>query len=280
VTPWVLRGLRNGVVTTRYPARPDADPPETRVAISLVAPQGDPTAPPGRADLERVVAICPTGALSLEAVPRAPGSAAHGIRLDRGRCILCGRCVAARPDLFRPTSLAPPAALRRSSLLVPAPEDDDALDAVRGELARRTSRLRRSVHVRHVDAGSDGAEEWEIAALTNPVYDVQRLGIFFTASPRHADILLVTGVGSPGMAEPLRRTYAAMASPRVVVAAGVDAASGGILRPGGSETDGKADLDALVPVDVWIPGSPPTPFALLQGLLVAVGRLAPEGRER
>lgn len=278
--PWILRGLRNGVVTTRYPARPDADPPETRVAISLVDPEPDPLSPERPADLERVVTICPTGALSLDTASSAPGTAAMRLRIDRGRCILCGRCVAVRPDLFRPTPLAPPAALRRSSLVVPTSEDGAELAAVREELARRTGRLRRSVHVRHVDAGSDGAEEWEIAALTNPVYDVQRLGIFFTASPRHADILLVTGVGAPGMTEPLRRTYAAMATPRVVVAAGVDAAGGGVFRPERSADGEPTDLGALVPVDVWIPGSPPTPFALLQGLLVAVGRLAPEGRGR
>ena len=74
--------------------------------------------------------------------------------------------------------------------------------------------LRRSIHVRHVDAGSDGSEEWEVAALTNPVYDVQRLGIYFTASPKHADVLLVTGAGAAGMLEPLRQTTRSCPSPK------------------------------------------------------------------
>ena len=88
--------------------------------------------------------------------------------------------------------------------------------------------FRRSLHIRHVDAGSDGAVEQEIAALLNPYYDMQRLGLFFTASPRHADVLLVTGPVTAPMEEPLRRTYDAMPEPRVVVAAGTDACSGSI----------------------------------------------------
>ena len=81
------------------------------------------------------------------------------------------------------------------------------------QLHDRTRALRRSVHLRHVDAGSDGSEEWEIMALLNPVYDIHRLGMFLTASPRHADILLVTGSGARGMAGPLRETYEAMPHP-------------------------------------------------------------------
>ena len=100
---------------------------------------------------------------------------------------------------------------------------------MRGALRARTRALRRSVHLRHVDAGSDGTEEQEILALLNPVYDIHRLGIFFTASPRHADVLLVTGAGARGMAEPLRRTYDGMPDPKVVIAVGTDAVSGGLL---------------------------------------------------
>ncbi|MGH3168201.1 MAG: hypothetical protein ACRDN0_20255, partial [Trebonia sp.] len=116
-----------------------------------------------------------------------------------------------RPDLFSWSAGATgtgAAALARQALVVPeTPESDKVIDEARDELARRTSALRRSIHVRHVDAGSDGSEEWEIQALLGPVYDIHRLGIFFTASPRHADVLLVTGAGTPGMAGPLRTTY-------------------------------------------------------------------------
>jgi formate hydrogenlyase subunit 7 len=170
--------------------------------------------------------------------------------------------------------------LHRQALVVPQlPETDEVVELVRRQLAARTHMLRRSVHVRHVDAGSDGSEEWEVLALLNPVYDVHRLGIFFTASPRHADVLLVTGAGSHGMAEPLRRTVEASPSPLVVIAAGTDAASGGLVAPSFAPHYATAGgIGELVDVDVWVPGSPPSPFSLLHGLLLAVGRLGPKGR--
>jgi Ni,Fe-hydrogenase III small subunit len=99
---------------------------------------------------------------------------------------------------------------------------------------------------------------------------VHRLGIFFTASPRHADILLVTGAGARGMTEPLRRTYAAMPEPKVVIAVGTDAVSGGLLAGSYATAGG---IGGAVPVDVWVPGSPPAPFAILYSLLLAVGML-------
>jgi len=151
-------------------------------------------------------------------------------------------------------------------------ETDEGLATVRSALAARTAALRRSVHLRHVDAGSDGAEEQEIAALVNPVYDIHRLGIFFTASPRHADVLLVSGAGARGMAEPLRRTHAGMPDPKIVIAVGTDAVSGGLL--GGGSDPAPRGVGGVVPVDVWVPGSPPPPFAILQGLLAGLGRLA------
>jgi Ni,Fe-hydrogenase III small subunit len=132
------------------------------------------------------------------------------------------------------------------------------------------------VHVRHVDAGSDGSEEWEIQALLGPVYDIHRLGVFFTASPRHADVLLVTGVGARGMERSLRATYDAMPDPRVVIAAGTDAVSGGLLSESEQTTAGVA---ATVPVDIWLAGSPPPPFGIINVLLIAVGRLAGGGKE-
>jgi Ni,Fe-hydrogenase III small subunit len=133
------------------------------------------------------------------------------------------------------------------------------------------------VHIRHVDAGSDGSDDWEVQALVNPVYDIHRLGIFFTASPRHADILLVTGVGTNGMRQPLLRTRTAMPDPVVVIAAGTDAASGGLV--GGGYTDGTG-VGALLDVDVWVPGSPASPFSLLHGILLALDRLPKTTPER
>ena len=110
------------------------------------------------------------------------------------------------------------------------------------------------MHLRHVDAGSDGAEEQEIQALLGTVYDIHRLGVFITASPRHADVLLVTGAGARGMTGPLRRTLDGMPDPKLVIAVGTDAVSGGLISPSYATTGGVGDA---VVVDTWLPGSPP-----------------------
>jgi Ni,Fe-hydrogenase III small subunit/ferredoxin len=260
--PWVTRGLRNGVLTTRYPARPDGYSETWRGGVVV---KGDAVG----VSAAEVSEICPTNAIV---------AGPHGsLAVDRGKCILCARCVSGRPDIFDISSSFEVASLMRPGLVVPPTEQTaSALAAVRANLSRRVSALRRSVHMRHVDAGSDGSEEWEIAALLGPVYDVQRLGIFFTASPRHADLLLVTGAGSVGMDSALRSCYEAMPDPRVVVAVGTDAISGGIIDPSYATAGGVSDK---VPVDVWVPGSPPSPFSILHGILVAVGRLPEPGAE-
>jgi Ni,Fe-hydrogenase III small subunit/ferredoxin len=252
---WVLRGLRNGVVTTRWPAKPDDDAQGQRGPARVLD-----RSPASPADLP---GLCPSGAISY--------SPDDGVRLDQGRCILCGRCVSQRPDVFGWPAGPASATLSRRGLVVPAvPDTDQNLARLRSGLRQRARALGRSVHIRHVDAGSDGTEEWEVVALLNPVYDVHRLGIFFTASPRHADVLLVTGAGASGMAAPLRRTYEAMPDPKIVIAAGTDAVSGGLVSPSYATRGGIGDL---VPVDVWVPGSPPSPFSLLYALLLALGRL-------
>jgi Ni,Fe-hydrogenase III small subunit/ferredoxin len=265
VTIWVLRGLRDGVVTTRWPGRPDEyanswrGPAMAREGRPVDGDLAEPEQIPGGPG---PAALCPTGAIVTDG---------DQVRVDQGKCILCGRCVARRPDLFtwsRGATGPRTAVPSRQALVVPGlPESDAAIEEARVALARRVRALRHSVHVRHVDAGSDGSEEWEIQALLGPVYDISRLGVFFTASPRHADVLLVTGAGVTGMTGPLRTTYDGMPDPKVVIAAGTDAISGGMLAP--------ADhgADAVVPIDVWVPGSPPSPFGLLKGLLVAAGQL-------
>ena len=142
-------------------------------------------------------------------------------------------------------------------------------EELRGRLARL---FRRSLHVRHVDAGSCNACESEVKLLTNPYYDVQRLGIFFTSSPRHADLLLVTGPVTRGMEAALRRTYEAMPDPRLVVAVGACACGGGIFGPSCLARGGLAEV---LPVDVYVPGCPPSPLALIHGLLLALDRAEP-----
>ncbi len=138
--------------------------------------------------------------------------------------------------------------------------------------ARIRSVLGRSLHVRHLDAGSCNGCDWEIAALLNPYHDVQRLGIDFVASPRHADLLLVTGVMTRALEEAARRTYEAMPEPRLVVALGACAISGGVFAGSYAARDG---VGGVLPVDVFVPGCPPRPEAIIEGLLVAVGRLEP-----
>jgi Ni,Fe-hydrogenase III small subunit/ferredoxin len=261
---WVLRGLRDGVLTTRWPARPDEYAAATRgPAMVLAGPEAVLAgAASGHISGSDAAALCPVGAISADQAGRA--------RVDQGRCIQCGRCVHLRPDVFGWSAGPGSAALTRAALVVPPDENPDSLAAVAAALRARTRALRRSVHLRHVDAGSDGSEEWEIMALLNPVYDIHRLGMFFTASPRHADVLLVTGAGANGMADSLRETYEAMPSPKVVIAVGTDAVGGGIVSPSYATSGGIGDI---VPVDVWLPGSPPAPFSILWALLLASGRL-------
>ena len=131
------------------------------------------------------------------------------------------------------------------------------------------ARFGRSLNIRQVDAGSCNGCELEIGGLTGPHYDLERFGLHFVASPRHADCLLVTGPVTRNMAEPLRRTYDATPDPKIVIAAGDCAVDAGIFRGSYAVVGG---VSAIVPVDVTIPGCPPSPAALLAGLLDALGR--------
>ena len=131
-----------------------------------------------------------------------------------------------------------------------------------------------SLHIRQVDAGSCNGCEVEIAGLNSPIYDIERFGIHFVASPRHADMLLVTGPVTRNMELALRNTYQAMPAPRLVVAVGACGCSGGIF---GSTYATLGGVDRVLPVDVYIPGCPPNPHALLHGILLAVGRSAQSG---
>ncbi|MBF0552945.1 MAG: NADH-quinone oxidoreductase subunit B family protein [Nitrospirae bacterium] len=122
--------------------------------------------------------------------------------------------------------------------------------------------FRRSLTVREVDAGSCNGCELEIHAINNPVYDCERLGIHFTASPRFADILLVTGPVSANMEIALKRTYDSVPSPKIVIACGDCACNGGIF---GETYASLGGIDKVIPVNVYIPGCPPTPADILNG---------------
>jgi Ni,Fe-hydrogenase III small subunit len=132
--------------------------------------------------------------------------------------------------------------------------------------------LGRALTIRHVDAGSCNGCELEIQALTNPYYNLEGMGIRFVASPRHADMLLVTGPVSKHMAIALKRTYDATPEPKLVVAVGDCGCTGGIFGQSYASLGGVA---SVIPVDVAIPGCPPSPRALLQGILAAITAHAP-----
>ena len=159
----------------------------------------------------------------------------------------------------------------RGALTEPAPPPDPAALAELADSVNRAARARlgRSLSIRQVDAGSCNGCELEIHALNNALYDLERFGLRFVASPRHADVLLVTGPVTKNMTEALRRTYNATPDPKWVVAVGACAADGGIFAGSYAVTGGVKDV---IPVDLHIPGCPPAPRALLQGLLALLTR--------
>jgi Ni,Fe-hydrogenase III small subunit len=139
------------------------------------------------------------------------------------------------------------------------------------KLSRRIRRVfGRSLHIRHVDAGSCNGCESELQALNNPFYNLHRLGIFFTPSPRFADLLLVTGSVTYAMRDPLREAYLAMPEPRFVMAVGTCAVSGGTNGGGYACLNG---LEGVLPVDIYLPGCPPNPAAIIHALLMLLGRM-------
>lgn len=270
------KSLNAGLVTTSYPAVPEAAPAAFR---------GRPILNPDRCTgAAACAAACPSDCLT---VTTDPASGDRVWTLDLAPCLFCGLCAEVctdgaitftgeyelatrtRRDLVSRVIVTnrPGAAVVTSATPLP-PEPIEALGAQLGERARRL--FRRSLHLRHVDVGSDNAADWELTALLNPIYDVQRFGIDVVASPRHADVLVVTGAVSHNSTLALRRTIEATPEPRLVVALGADACGGGLLRGGYATAGG---VDQVAPVDIYIPGCPPRPQAILYGLLLAMDRL-------
>ncbi|HEX7593754.1 MAG TPA: NADH-quinone oxidoreductase subunit B family protein [Anaerolineae bacterium] len=151
---------------------------------------------------------------------------------------------------------------------LPRTDDDAHIEILARQIDERARKLfRRSLHIRQVDAGSCNGCELEIGALNNPYYDLERFGLHFVASPRHADCLLVTGPVTRNMADPLKRTFDATPDPKIVVAVGDCAHNCGVFAGGYGVAGAVADF---VPVDALVLGCPPTPRAILAGILAAL----------
>jgi len=259
----LLRSLRTGVVTIRYPEEPAQVPERFRGAPRIRTSSAfDALAP---------ASVCPSGAI-------AGGGGQPRYSIDLARCLCCGRCAEASAggsiEICRDIELA---TRSRKSLIIevergldghafvlpPPPPGPEVADRIRRTLGR-------SLHLRHLDSGSCNACDWELTALLNPVYDVRRLGVDFVASPRHADGVLVTGPVTRNLEVAVRRTYEAVPEPRVVIAVGACASSGGIVGRSYASSGGVAEI---LPVDVFIPGCPPRPEAIIYGILLAVGRV-------
>ncbi len=274
----LTRSAREGVVTDPRPC--DRPGPAAFPAI----------------DFERCTAcgqcveLCPTGALQL--APAGPRG--RHLSLSYAACTGCRECWACPEQAVQADLSEALVAYTRGQLtrqaLFEAPEDGQPHRFVREERLegpteeeacvalreRIRGRFGRSLHVRQVDAGSCNGCELEITATSNPVFDLERFGIHFVASPRHADLLLVTGPVTRNMEIALRRTWEATPEPRAVVAVGACGCSGGIFGEGTYASLG--GVDRVLPVDVYVPGCPPRPHAILAGLLVAMGLRAAQAR--
>jgi len=198
------------------------------------------------------IAVCPTQAITKKD---------KALVINHKACIFCGRCV----------EYCEKQQLKHTNHYKLANYSADILNA-EGDLLKKKIKnvLGRSLHIRHVDVGSCNACDFEMNALSNPYYDLQQYGIDFVASPRHADMLMITGVVTRNLTQALLMTYEAMPSPNLVMAVGACAASGQVF---GSSYAIRGAVDELLPVDIYVPGCPPRPQALLYGLLLAIDKL-------
>jgi len=252
-----LARLKQGHRTISYPAQTPKLPDRFR-GLPVVDTSKCPN------DCRDCAEACPTDAITIDD---------KGFRLDLGRCLFCTDCEQACPEHAISYSQEHRLAVRTREDLV---YDGHALKLAKS-LDDKTRRLfGRSLKLRLVSAGGSGACEADLNVLGTVVFDLGRFGIQFVASPRHADGLVVTGPVSENMRLALLETYAAIPAPKLVIAVGAEAISGGIFRGHPEVHDGCC---SLLPVDLFIPGWPPHPLTILDGFLRLLGRLeAPKGR--
>ena len=277
---WTWFGLHSGSASTDWPLKGEEHGQEGLLGM----PRYDPArCQPG---CDACAEACVTHAISFVQRPAAtnsdggndtdhdaggePVSVAeihHPPDVDWGRCIVCQRCTEVCPSgAFVPSDDWAVGVARREDLHWVA---SGAIPSAPRTEAEGRRPFRRSLHVRHVDAGSCNGCESELQALNNPFYNLHRLGIFFTASPRFADVLLVTGAVTHAMKGPLLEAWQAMPEPKWVIATGTCAVSGGIS--GGNYACGNGLTDVL-PVDIYLPGCPPNPAAIIHALLMVLNR--------
>lgn len=202
---------------------------------------------------------CPTDAIDRDRL---------GLRLDLGRCLFCTDCVDACPQgAVRFTQDHRLATRTRDDLVIRSGKGP----TLAGPLEKKMLRVfGRSLKLRQVSAGGDNSAEADLNVLGTVVFDIGRFGIQFVASPRHADGIVVTGPVTENMKEALIKTHAAVPEPKIVIAVGTAAISGGIFRGHPEVHDG---AQGLLPIDLYIPGDPPHPLTILDGLLRLVDRL-------
>ena len=253
---WTLYGLTRGKATTRWRGQGE----EPGQAGFLGMPRFDSSK--CQEGCRECADTCLPGAIRL-----VPGEDQERVKVDYGRCVVCQMCVEACPSgAFTTSSDWAFGSRTREDLIWTRAAGSADATALKREIRRVFGR---SLHIRHVDTGSCNGCESELQALNNPYYNLHRLGVFFTASPRFADLLLVTGPVTYAMRGPLLETYDAMPEPRFVMATGTCAVSGG--THGGGYACGNG-LEDLLPVDVYLPGCPPNPPAVIHALLMLLQR--------